>query len=367
MRYNWQLPDWPEFTYNEDEVLGNVLSYTERLGRVRGMLGALSGDVGMEVVLSALVAEAVKTSEIEGEFLSREDVMSSIRNNLGLNATPQFVRDKRVNGIVKMMLYVQETFAKPLSQSETFEWHRLLMEGNHYIKAGVWRSSAEPMQVVSGASGREVVHFEAPPSASVPKEMEKFICWFNDTALGGKRPIVAAPVRSALAHLYFESIHPFEDGNGRVGRAMSEKVLSQHAGRPVVLSLSQVIESNKKTYYAALKSGQKSNEVSDWLRYFTVVIAEAQKEAGAQISFVLKKTRFFDEHRETLNQRQLKALKRMLDQGHSGFEGGMSAKKYSGITGVSKATATRDLQDLVEKRILSPHGDGRSRRYLPVI
>ncbi len=367
MLYNWQLPDWPDFSYNEDEVMDNILAYTERMGRVSGMVRALSDEVEAEVVISALLAEAVKTSEIEGEYLSREDVMSSIRNNLGINATPQIVRDKRANGIVKMMLHVQKSFAKPLSESELFAWHRLLMEGNHYVRAGAWRSSAEPMQVVSGAAGREKVHFEAPPSVSVPKEMKKFIRWFNDTAPGGKSAIAFAPVRSALAHLYFESIHPFEDGNGRIGRALSEKVLSQHAGRPVILSLSQVIESNKKAYYAALKNGQQSNEVSTWLRYFTGVVNDAQHAAEEQIAFVVKKTRFFDVHHEALEPRQLKAIKKMLNQGPDGFEGGMSAGKYSGITGVSKATATRDLQELVKKGILTPSGEGRSRRYLLVI
>ncbi len=363
MLYNWQRSDWPNFAYSEGALNALVLRYTERMGRVSGMVSALSGEDETEIHLSALVAEVVKTSEIEGEYLSREDVMSSIRNHLGLNTTPQVVRDKRVNGIVKMALYVQKTYAAPLSESELFEWHRLLMGGNQYIKAGQWRSSKEPMQVVSGAAGREVVHFEAPPSSRVPTEMAEFIRWFNDTAPNGKNPIAAAPFRSAIAHLYFESIHPFEDGNGRVGRALSEKVLSQHAGRPVILSLSQTIESNKKAYYVALKSGQQSNDLNNWLRYFTGVIEEAQQAAEEQISFVLKKTRFIDKHRATLSQRQLKAVCKMLDQGPGGFEGGMSAKKYASITGVSKATATRDLQELTEKGIFIPHGGGRSRRY----
>lgn len=367
MRYNWQLPDWPDFSYSDDAEMDLVLRYTEQMGRVSGMVSALAGDHEMEVHIAALVAEVVKTSEIEGEYLSREDVMSSIRNTLGLNATPQFVRDKRAHGIVKMLLHVQKTYAEPLNEAELFEWHRLLMEGNHYINAGEWRSSTEPMQVVSGAAGKEVVHFEAPPSSRVAIEMQKFIRWFNDTAPSGKRPIAAAPIRSAIAHLYFESIHPFEDGNGRIGRALSEKVLSQHAGRPVILSLSQAIESNKKAYYAALKSGQQSNDLSEWLRYFTGVIADAQQTAEEQITFIIKKTRFLDQHRLTLSPRQLKAVKKILDAGPDGFEGGMSAKKYAGITGVSKPTATRDLQELTEKGILTPEGNGRSRRYWVVM
>lgn len=367
MSYNWQHKDWPEFSFDENIVLDKILAYTEHVGRVSGMVKALSDEVETEVVIAALVAEAVKTSEIEGEFISREDVMSSIRNNLGLNATPEKIKDRRAGGIVKMMLSVRESYAASLSRSEIFAWHKLLMEGNHYVRAGAWRSSAEPMQVVSGPAGREHVHYEAPPAAQVPDEMKKFIAWFNDTAPGGKKPILYAPVRSALAHLYFETIHPFEDGNGRMGRAISEKVLSQHAGRPVILSLSQVIEADKKTYYNALKKGQRSNEVTEWLKYFIGAILKAQKLAEEQIEFVIKKTRFFDQYKDVLNARQLKAVKKMLDQGPSGFEGGMSARKYTSITKASKATATRDLQDFAAKGILVPDGEGRSRRYFLTI
>ncbi len=363
MVYNWQQKDWPEFSFNAEAVMNQVLVFTERVGRVSGMVKALSEEVENEVVMAALVAEAVKTSEIEGEFISREDVMSSVRNNLGLNAVPEKVRDQRAIGVVEMMLAVRESFSAPLNRSELFEWHRLLMEGNRYVNAGAWRSSPESMQVVSGAAGREKVHFEAPPSAEVPAEMEKFITWFNDTALGGNNPIRHAPVRAALAHLYFETIHPFEDGNGRMGRALSEKVLSQHADRPVILSLSQVIEANKNAYYSALKIGQQSNEVTNWLRYFIEVILQAQQYAEEQIDFVLRKTRFFDQHKDRLNARQQKAINKMLDQGPTGFEGGMSAKKYMSMTKTSKATATRDLQDLAVKNIFAPKGEGRSRRY----
>lgn len=367
MVYNWQQKDWPEFSFDEDIVLDKILAYTERMGRVSGMVSALSDEVETEVVIAALVAEAVKTSEIEGEFISREDVMSSIRNNLGLNAPPEKIKDQRAGGIVKMMLSVRKSYTAALSRSEIFAWHKLLMEGNHYVRAGAWRSSAKPMQVVSGPAGREQIHFEAPPASEVPGEMKKFIAWFNDTAPGGKKSIPYAPVRSALAHLYFETIHPFEDGNGRIGRALSEKILSQHAGRPVILSLSQVIESDKKAYYSALKKGQRSNEVNEWLKYFIGVILKAQKLAEEQIEFVIKKTRFFDQYKDVLNARQLKAVRKMLDQGPSGFEGGMSARKYTSITKASKATATRDLQDFAAKGILVPEGDGRSRRYFLTI
>ncbi len=364
MAYNWQLPDWPKFTYNIDEVLDLILSCTERIGRLSGMLGAANAEVDREVNIASLLAETLKTSAIEGEYIHRDDLMSSIRNNLGLNTKPEIVRDKRAGGVVRMMLHVRKTFDSALSEKEMCTWHSLLMEGNQYVKAGVWRASSEPMQVVSGAAGREKVHFEAPPSSRVPQEMKAFIEWFNDTAPGGKHAMVHAPLRSALAHLYFESIHPFEDGNGRIGRALSEKALSQYAGNPIIISLSQVIEANEKAYYSALKKGQQSNEVSPWLQYFIGVIDQALRQAEEQIAFTIRKMRFFDNLKDQLNPRQLKVLRKMWEQGPGSFEGGMSAKKYMGITGTSKATATRDLQELSDEGILHPEGEGRSRRYI---
>ncbi len=363
MTYNWQREDWPEFRYSTEAFQDEILTFTEKAGQISGMMKALRDSVEIEVVIAALVAEALKTSEIEGEFISRDDVVSSVRNNFGLNSIHEKVKDKRAVGIVKMMLDVRKSFAEPLSDAKLFEWHRMLMEGNHYVKAGEWRSSEEPMQVISGGVGRETIHFEAPPSIRVPEEMKRFTNWFNETAPGGKHPIPYAPIRSALAHLYFETIHPFEDGNGRIGRAISEKVLSQNIGRPVVLSLSQIIESDKKAYYEALKKAQRSNEVNPWVRYFVEVVRRAQIRAEEQVEFVIGKTRFFDHYKHQLNDRQRKVVKRMFDEGPSGFEGGMCARKYMSITKASKATATRDLQALSTVGALCPKGEGRSRRY----
>jgi Fic family protein len=219
------------------------------------------------------------------------------------------------------------------------------------------------MQVVFGPAGHERVHFETPPSSHIPKEMTRFIQWFNDTAPGGNAEIRKAPVRSAVAHLYFESIHPFEDGNGRIGRALSEKVLSQGLGRPALLSLSRAIEAKRRDYYDAPKEGQQSNEVTPWMTWFVNIVLEAQTQAEEQIDFTLKKTRLFDRFRDQLNDWQIQILRRMLEESPDGFEGGMSAKKYMTITGASKATATRDLQDLAEKNILVPTGGGRSTHY----
>ena len=262
-----------------------------------------------------------------------------------------------------MMVKVREGYAEPLTEKTLLQWHSILMAGAKRVAIGEWRSHKEPMQVVSGAWGREKVHFEAPPSSALQKEMNAFIEWFNNSHAQGANPIKKPLIRSAIAHLYFESIHPFEDGNGRIGRAISEKALSQDVNRPILLSLSRVIENNKKAYYEALKSAQQSNEITDWIIYFVETVLEAQTQAEDLISFTLKKAKFFDRHRNDLNDRQLKAINRMLDEGPEGFEGGMTAKKYAAITKTSKATATRDLQDLAARLTFKPLGEGRSTRY----
>ncbi len=362
MAYNWQQKNWPKFSYNLQEIEDLLFAFAEETGHVTGFLKSMPEDMQQEAIINMMVAEAIKTSEIEGEYFSREDVVSSIRNNLGINEKPAKVKDKKAQGAGQLMVEVRNTFEAPLTEEVLFTWHQILM--NHYTKinVGVWRSHKEPMQVISGAIGKEKIHFEAPPSSSVAYEMQQFIKWFNDTAPGGIAAIKKAPVRSAIAHLYFESIHPFEDGNGRIGRAIAEKALSQTIGRPVLLSLSQTIEADKKSYYAALENGQLSNELTCWIKYFVGIILTAQLHAKELIAFTLKKTKFFDQFKEKLNGRQLKAISRMLEE-LGGFKGAMTANKYISITKTSKATATRDLQLLVNLGVVEVVGGGRSTNY----
>ena len=233
-----------------------VVYFSRKNGHYTGVLKSLPAGLQMEAVIDVMTAEAIKTSEIEGEFISRKDVMSSIKKNLGLTVSAT-IQDKKAKGISELMVDVRNTFAEPLTKEKLFAWHTMLLKHNATIDVGRWRTHKEPMQVVSGAMGKQKVHFEAPPSANVPKEMELFIQWFNDTAPGGSKKIKKAPLRSAIAHLYFESIHPFEDGNGRIGRALAAKALSQGIGRPIMLSLSKTIEANKNNYYAALSKAQE--------------------------------------------------------------------------------------------------------------
>ncbi len=360
--YNWQLPDWPEFTYQLADIEEVLFSIAEATGHITGILKALPENIKTETLINIMVAEAIKTSAIEGENLSRPDVMSSIKNNLGIGERKETIKDKRARGAGELMVAVRNTYAEPLTDEMLFEWHTMLLEGARRIKVGGWRTHPEPMQIVSGQIGKETVHFEAPPSENVPNEMKRFIKWFNDTAPGGKSEIKKAPVRSAIAHLYFETIHPFDDGNGRIGRAIAEKALSQTIGRPVMISLSQTIEADRKSYYNALQKAQHKNEITDWLKYFVDVIYQAQISSRELIDFTLKKTQFLDHFKTIFNERQMKAILRMLET-PEGFEGGMTTRKYSAITKASKATATRDLQELAELGALLPEGAGRSVRY----
>jgi Fic family protein len=363
LMYNWQIPDWPHFQYDIAALEAKLLLYSEQLGKMNGMLQGVNAKDRTDMMLSGLIAEAMKTSEIEGEYVSRKDVMSSIRNQLGMNDRPESVSDLRAQGVSELMVSARDTFAQPLSEEMLFDWHSKLMKGSVKVNAGKWRHHSEPMQVVSGTVGKETVHFEAPSSSAVPHQMRAFIQWFNSTAPTGSSPIHQAPVRSAIAHLYFESIHPFEDGNGRIGRVISEKVLAQHANGWLPISISRPIVAERKQYYHSLKAAQGTLVITEWLSYFIAMLLDAMHHMENQIGFVLRKTQFFGAHGDQMNARQLKVVRRMLDEGPDDFEGGMNARKYISLTGASKATATRDLQDLLDKGILSAFGGGRSRAY----
>lgn len=366
VRYNWEQKNWPRFRFSIEKLESVLLLFAEKTGLAFGVLEGLDTEGKENLVIDILLAEAIKTSAIEGEFPNRKDVLSSIRKNLGLHVSAGHIKDRSAAGLGEMMIDLRKTFREPLSAEKLFSWHSLLMSENSRVEVGKWRTHTEPMQVISGASGKEKIHFEAPPSARVPAEMKAFIEWFNATAPGGKKEIRQAPVRSAIVHLYFESIHPFEDGNGRIGRALAEKALSQTVGRPVLLSLSRSIEANRKLYYHSLEKAQRNNDISDWVAYFVQCCLDAQTEAVQQIEFTLKKAKFFDRFKPQLNERQWRVVKRMLEEGHPGFEGGMNARKYTGIAKTSKATATRDMQYLLEAGVFVKKGGagGRSTSYV---
>jgi len=362
--YNWQQSDWPNFRFDLQGLYVPLLAINVRMGFIGGQFSHLQENVKGETIIHFMVMEAIKTSAIEGEKINLEDVKSSIKNKLGLNAKPALILDKRAPGIAKLMLEVNDNFAQPLSAKMLFDWHKLLVNSfSSNVRVGGWRIDSEPMQIISGKIGNPEVFFEAPPANIVPQEMQKFIEWFNSS----KRDFGSAnqfpAIRAAITHLYFESIHPFDDGNGRIGRALAEKALSQGFGYPVILSLSTAIESDKKAYYDALHLASVSNEITPWLIYFLNIILQAQDITEKQINFVLQKNIFLEKYKPMLNERELKVIHRMLNEGIKGFKGGMSAKKYVSIANTSKATATRDLHHLVAINAFIKTGSGRNVKY----
>ena len=364
MKYNWQQKDWTNFSYDTKRLEEYIYEFSEKVGHSKGVLSVLTKGQHTQTLIDVLVSEAIKTSEIEGEFISRKDVLSSVKKNIGVSNDTVAIRDVRAKGIAEMVVEVHKTYKKPLTETFLYDWHKMLFSKKTNINVGQWRAHTEPMQIVSGSAGKEIIHFEAPPSINIPNEMLGFIKWFNDTAPGGKHAIKFAPIRAGIAHLYFESLHPFEDGNGRIGRAIAEKALLQTLGYPLLLSLSTTLEKNRNVYYASLKSAQTGNEITNWLVFFIAIILSSLETSEILINFTLKKARLFDIYKNQINERQEKVIRKILDSGLDGYIGGMTAKKYMQITQVSKSTATREMQQLRDLNIFQTIGQGRSTSYV---
>jgi Fic family protein len=315
-----------------------------------------------QLTVEVLSNEALKTTQIEGELLDRESVQQSIKRDLGFPTLP-FKAPPPEQGIAQMMVALHRTFEVPVNAKILNQWQALLMNGRVDVSdVGRYRTDPEPMQVVSGRLDRPAVHFEAPPAHQVKREMTRFVRWFNQTAPNAKQKLPPL-ARAGLAHLYFVCIHPFEDGNGRIARALAEKALAQCLSKPSLISLSQVVQKRRNDYYEALARNNRDLEVTDWLVTFGRMILEAQKHTEKVISFLIAKTRLYDRVRGQLNERQDKALARMFREGPDGFKGGLSVGNYLSITGTSRPTATRDLQQLVTIGALSRTGELKSTRY----
>ena len=363
MTWNWQRTDWPNFRWDRVCLDAAEKQFLVSGGVFVGTVKHLGKEERDQLTIEAMSTEAVTTSEIEGEILDRASVQSSLRRQLGLATDERRVRPAE-RGIAEMTVDLYRSFAEPLSEEMLFRWHRMVMSGSRSLRdVGRYRTDAEPMQVVSGPVHEPTVHFEAPRSSRVPSEMERFISWFSRTAPGHAKPLPAL-TRAGIAHLYFESIHPFEDGNGRIGRAIAEKALAQSLGQPTLTALAAAILARRKSYYEALEEANKENEITRWLMWFAGVAIEAQRRTIALVEFLIDKTKLLDRLKGQLNPRQEKALLRMFREGPEGFTGGLSAGKYSTITGASPATTTRDLADLVEKGALVREGERRYARYL---
>ena len=362
MQWNWQRADWPEFTWQRNRLTKAEEQFLVGGGVFLGTVRHLDAADSNDLVVEALSVDALSTSEIEGEILDRASVQFSIRQQLGL-ATYHRRAKPAEQGIAEMMVDLYRTFAAPLSDEMLLNWHRMLTRGRPDLKdVGRYRTHPESMQVVSGPVHAPHVHFEAPPSANVPHEMARFLDWFNQTAPDQSGPLPAL-TRAGIAHFYFVCIHPFEDGNGRVGRAIAEKVFAQALGRPTLTALAKTILARRKAYYEALERSNRTNELTEWLCWFAAVAIEAQRNTLALVDFLLAKTRLLDTMKGKLNERQQKALVRVLREGPEGFKGGLSAGNYIAITNASPATATRDLADMVGKGAITRTGERRHARY----
>ena len=378
MRWNWQESDWPHFHWEADKLREAEQRFLLSTGLAIGTTEHLDDKDREGILIEGLSRAAWTTSKIEGEILNRESVQSSIQRHFGLKSDQNKLAHKKnfphaEDGIARMMVDLYRHVLEPVTEEMLFAWHRMIMSGRKDLEnIGCYRTSPKktspaPMQVISSIAGSTKVHFEAPPSKQIPDEMRRYIKWFNRTAPEGKKPLPAV-TRAGLIHLYFESIHPFEDGNGRIGRALAEKSLAQHSqiksyGRSALIALGPTILAHQKSYYDALARANKRNETTDWLLWFSEIVLEAQAATLARTEFVIQKIRMLDRLRDQLNYRQQKVLERMLREGPDGFEGGMNAGKYSKLTGASPATTTRDLAGLVEKGAFTRTGELRHAQY----
>jgi Fic family protein len=360
MAWVWQLAEWPNFVFDPAKLHAAELEFHHKAGEIAGALKHLAADEDRIFAVELLSQEAVSTSSIEGEILNRDSVKSSIRKQLGLKADTKSAKPNEI-GVSEMMVDVYTHYQHSLSHDTLFMWHAMLMNGRRDLEViGAYRQHSEPMQIVSGNYNAPKVFYEAPPSAQVAFEMDRFLQWYQSNLGSDQVPTLAF---AGIVHLYFEMIHPFEDGNGRIGRALVEKAISQRLGTPALHSLAKVIDASKKTYYQALQACNSKLSIDDFLAFFAKTSLDAQEYTIQLINFTIAKVHFFAKHTQHLNERQMKVLLRMFEEGIEGFKGGLSAKNYQSIVQTSPATATRDLLELVGRRALLRTGELKGTRY----
>lgn len=301
MKYNWQHPDWPNFVYDGAQCKKHVYQYALEAGRLSGGVGQLVETVQYEAYIDLMVCEAIASSKIEGVVLSKTDVRSSIENNLGLNHPHQPVNDPRADGIGALMVDVRRSFTEPLTRQKLMQWLELVMcdttgGGVHEPDEGHWRRVGESSTIYSDKSGERQVSFEGPPAGRVNDEIDRFIDWYNSTnPMENPNPdsTLAGPVRAAIAHLWFESIHPFDHGNGRVGRALAEQALAHDLGHPPLLSLSSQFLKDKADYYNAMALASRADmDITPWINWFTNAVLHAQNDEVKSVNLILKKAVF---------------------------------------------------------------------------
>lgn len=359
MSWNWQKPEWPNFIYEKDSIADREQQFLLQAGKLLGVAACFGVDEQAQMTIDVISDEALSTSEIEGEYLNRESVRSSIRCQLGFGKE-RVASKPGEEGVAEMMVALYQQHQQSLTHDMLFDWNLKVTRGHWELgSVGCYRHQDESMEIVSGHIGNPRVHYEVPPSSRIQKEMDMFIEWYHKSASQN----LPALTRAAIAHLYFVCIHPFEGGNGRIARAIAIKSLSESLTQPLLLLLSQVIANDKKAYYQALAQTNTSLDIQGWIEYFSATVLEALNETGQVISFLLAKTRFFDVYADQLNDRQHAVVQRMFREGIKGFEGGLSAHNYSVIAKVSASTVTRDLQSLVAMGALRRDGDLKGARY----
>ncbi|MBB5708507.1 Fic family protein [Sphingopyxis panaciterrulae] len=361
MTYIHELTDWPNLRWSDAQLAQPLAAVRHRQGRLIGHMEALGFPLRAEAVLHALTEDVLKSSEIEGEVLDREQVRSSIARRLGMDIGGLIEADRNVEGVVEMMLDATQNYVQLLTAERLFGWHAALFptgrSGMSRITVGAWRTAeGGPMQVVSGPIGRERVHYEAPASEQLDAEMARFLDWFETAALD---PVLKA----GIAHLWFVTIHPFDDGNGRIARAIADLALARAEGTAQrFYSMSAQIRSERKAYYDMLEATQRGGlDITPWLLWFIGCLDRAFDGAETILASVMRKARFWESVAgQSLNERQRKVMNRLLD----GFEGKLTNAKWAVITKASSDTALRDINDLVQRGILvkDPAG-GRSTSY----
>jgi Fic family protein len=360
----WQVPNWPCMHFDLAAVGAKIAIARRAQGVVEGKLAGIGYEQRTALLGEAWSQDAVATAAIEGERLDLETVRSSVARRLGVNFEKGPNVPRHVDGLLDIMDDAVNKAAEPLTHARLQGWQAALFptgySGLSKISVGAYRQRTEPMQIVSGRIGREQVHFEAPPSSLVPQKMDKLLAWFN---AGSEQD---ALVQAALVHLWFETIHPFEDGNGRVGRSIIDLVLARDGGEASrLMRISQRLLEVRDDYYGELERAQHGPlDVTQWIVWFVAQVRAACEAASVVIDHALENARFWQAHQDkALSPRQRKMLLVLLDAGPDGFVGGMSTKKYEGLTGASRATSSRDLIELEAMGMLRRAGDGRSTRY----
>lgn len=358
----WQYDQWPHFCWNDSNIISLLARVRQQQGQLLGLMSSLGFDTQSHNALEVMTEDVLRNAEIEGMLLNPDHVRSSVARHLGLDTAGMPEADHYTEGVVQVLMDAVQHAHAPLTEERLFNWHAALFptgrSGITAITVAAWRQGADPMQVVSGAIGKEQVHYEAPPSERLPQEMEQFLRWVNS------EESIDPVLKAAIAHLWFVNIHPFDDGNGRLTRTITDMLLARADGSSQrFYSMSAAILRNKKGYYEILEYiGKHGMDITPWLIWFLETMEDAITTAQTRVRRVVQKTLFWQKHVATpLNERQVKIINRLWD----GLEGKLNTSKWAKMTHTSSATALRDIQDLVQKGILRDSGEGgRNTNYV---